>query len=202
MLELQALAAEDGWAFVKSGNKTLLVRPPYERAQMVEVTADAVARAIGAHGFQAASQVFTDWDQLIGHLRSELVRTNRERPTVDRPVRRLLQLAPREIIERYLDRVAQELIPQGHWSSAIEVVEELLELDRVIADAELRRRASDLLKAAVAGFRRQNEARMTLASQAADIVGRFPRTSRRYGERPVQNYLEKVRRHRVLTMAS
>lgn len=202
MLELQALAPEDGWAFVKSGDRTLLVRPPYERAQMVEVTADAVGRAIGAHGFQAASHVFADWDQLIGHLRSELVRSNRERPTLDQPVRRLLQLAPRAILERYLDRVEQELVPQGDWISAIEVVQALLELDRVIADAELRRRASDLLKTAVAGLGRQNEARIGLANHAADIVGRFPRTSRRYGERPLRDYFAKVRSHHVLAMES
>lgn len=145
MLELQALAPEDGWALVKQADRILLVRPPYRREQLVEVGADAVARAVGLHGFEAVFRPFADWSALIEHLRAEVVRAHEGRPRIEDPARRLLRHAPRPVIEQYLDRIAIELLPDGELGPAAELLESLLALDLVTNSADLRDRAVALL---------------------------------------------------------
>lgn len=57
MLKVVATALEDGWAFVRRGGMTILVRPPYSpyyQSNVVAVSEFAIEKAISTQGFIAS----------------------------------------------------------------------------------------------------------------------------------------------------
>src|SRR5438046_408239 len=105
MLNLIAAAYEDGYAFVKEGKRVYALRPPYRQQNKTAVSLLAVERAVTTHGFAAESLTFDDWGALIEHLKNRLIESRKERG-ISEPntaqIRRLVERAPRNIIEQYL----------------------------------------------------------------------------------------------------
>ena len=201
-LELQAIVPEDGWAFVRQGERVFLVRPPYQRAQIAEVSADSIERALSVHGFEASSRSFANWDDLIEYLRGEIVRAAEARPRMDDPARRLLRHAPRDVLENYLDRVATELIPSAKWDAAADLLRVMLALDIVIKDAALLRRTSELISQCIAAVGQQKKEREQLVTGASDLSRRFPRMAKQYGNALLREFVKVVRsQNDVLKMA-
>jgi hypothetical protein len=191
MLSLMAVAPEDGWAFVQQGDKVFLARPPYQRAQLQEVSPETVARAIAGHGFQASARRFDDWGAVVEYLRGELVRATAHLPKELEPARRrLLRHAPRQILEGYLDRIASELLPGREWGPASELLEALAGLDQLAKDSSLQERVAQLLQQCAAAVKEHERSRSELAEP--DMNQRFPLTARRYGPN-VQRFMREVR---------
>jgi hypothetical protein len=197
MLEILALAPDDGWAFVNQDGRVFLVRPPYAHAQATQVTAAVVDRAVAAYGFQAEARSFDTWEKLVEYLSREIVNAAAGRPRMDDAGRRLLRHASRETVVRFLDRVAGELLPQREWSAAAATLEALLDHDLVIADQELRRRAIELLRACAASTAGEGS-RGQLLRETLDLKRWCPRTARRYGEMGVRSFIKQVQDEREL----
>jgi hypothetical protein len=111
MIRLLAIAPEDGWAFVRSADRILLLRPPYSKRRHPTVEESVVARAVAVEGFEAADQVFPDWSTLFAFLEERFLAGREALPAALAPesVERILRHAPRPVLESLLDRIEHEL---------------------------------------------------------------------------------------------
>jgi hypothetical protein len=195
MPEILAVAAEDGWAFVKQDGRIFLVRPPYAQTGATEVPASAVERAVSAHGFQATARSFDSWGKLIEHLERTIVDAAAGRPRIEDAARKLLRHASRETVVRFIDRIASELVPSQKWEEAATALEALLDLEVVSADQDLRHRAVDLLKACTKGLRGSHE---QLLRETLNVQKWSPLAVLAYGEERLRRYVEEVQRGNAL----
>jgi len=185
MISLIAAAFEDGWAFVRQGYTIYLVRPPYQRGGLVEVSESALERAVHAHGFTPELRDFPDWGSLISHLRAKIVETAEQpspRADEEDATLRLLRRAPGHVIAGYLDRVERELIPGGELRAALGLLTALSGLERVALDTNLRARVTGLLDVAVKAASISRTRRADLLDDAKDLRRRFPRAMEQWGE--------------------
>lgn len=192
MISLIAAAFEDGWAFVRHGYTIYLVRPPYQRGGLVEVSEATLERAIHAHGFTPELREFRDWGALITFLRDKIVesaaaareaRDAREPSADEDPAAlRLLRHAPGHVIAGYLDRIERELIPSGEAHAALRLLTALMNLERVALDTNLRARAAALLEAAVKASSTAKGRRAELFDNVKDLRRLFPKAVDHWGE--------------------
>jgi hypothetical protein len=191
MISLLAAAFEDGWAFVRQGYTIYLVRPPYEKRELVEVNEATVERAIHAHGFAVELLPFQDWGSLINFLRERIVSSSRaraEQSDETKAAARMLRQATPAVIEGYLDRVERELLPALEIDAALRLLTAMSGLETVASEPALRDRAASLLERVI---ERMAEARAARASAAlvsalvsedpAKIARSFPLAAERYG---------------------
>jgi hypothetical protein len=124
MVQLIAHAPEDGWAFVREGDRILLLRPPY-RGNHLAVRPEDVERAVTVHGYLACNRHFSTERDLIQHLRDEVVRSwpAKEAPETLRDD--LLRLADPDEIDVYLDE-ADAWMGEGRVSQVIVLLAHLL----------------------------------------------------------------------------
>ncbi len=189
MIRLLAIAPEDGWAFVRSADRILLLRPPYGKRHHPCVEESTVARAIAVEGFEAADQAFPDWPALFVFLEKRFLADRKPLPAALAPqsVERILRHAPHSALESLLNRIEHELLASRQWDAAGELLARFLAVDSP-ATANLRSRAAELLvlcqqSRSATG---QRWHRLTDAAQA-------PLTAAKYGLEPVRAYAERIR---------
>jgi hypothetical protein len=118
-LTLLAYAADERWAFVREGDGTLLLRPPYDR-DIAALDVD-VERAVAEHGYTVSDRSFATRQELLDFLSDESVRVWREHnPSIHPDVlrKRLLDVLAAEDIDRHIAR-AQEKIDAGAAPEAL-----------------------------------------------------------------------------------
>lgn len=173
-LELVAIASEDGWAFVKQDDAFLLVRPPYEQSNLSPASERMVEKAINHHGFVAECRHFDSWKELLNFLETRLIEARKALgyPSLGaRASEELLRRAPREIVERYLNRIEVELLPRREWTLAFDLLTVLIDASSVAQDPRLTARVHALLrqcrdtKATLESDRLALQAEMPLLSQ-------------------------------------
>jgi len=182
MIRLLALAPDDGWAFVRSADRVLLIRPPYGKRSHPAVEESVVARAVAVEGFKAVDQDFPDWPALFAFLEQQFLAGRPALPAALAPesVERILRHAPGSALEGLLDRIERELLPDRHWDAAGELLVRFLTVDSAPA-ADLRPRATALFvrcqrERAAAGQRR---GRLAAAARAPLAAGKYgPETMR------------------------
>lgn len=189
MIRLLAIAPEDGWAFVRSADRILLLRPPYSKRRHPAVMESVVTRAVAVEGFESADQVFPDWPTLFAFLEERFLAARPALPAALAPesVERILRHAPRPVLESLLDRIENELLPSRQWDAAGELLARFLAVDSPVA-AGLRPRAAELLVRCqqTRSAAEQKWHRLADASQA-------PFTTEKYGLEPVRAYAERIR---------
>jgi hypothetical protein len=187
MLEILALAREDGWAFVRDGRRIRLLRPPYTGSSSADVSEATVATATARHGFVAPGpdrQRFADWPALVGFLKSEVVAARKARglaAPADEVGEQLLEYAPEATFRSFLDRIDRELLPAKAWDHAEKLLLRMLALPAFRENDDLCARAVALLERTSQG-RKQAQADwgdLTAAADEALVV--CLRASRRYG---------------------
>ena len=201
MLRLLASAPEDGWAFVQSEGEILLVRPPYQQWAVSHVTSKAVERAVQHHGFVAQENVFSNWQSLISHLHEEVLELRRRRgqgPPDKERIRRLVRRAPRHILADFLHKVASELLPNGEWKAALDLLTHLLTADSVRNDSELYSLAISLLERCNQVIARHEVEKRELIDQEKDFRRKFPRLAETHRAEDVIEYSQAVaQQHQV-----
>jgi hypothetical protein len=145
MIRLLALAPADGWAFARSGDRILLLRPPYGKRRHPAVEESAVARAVAVEGFTAEDRDFTDWPALFAFLEEQFLAGRPALPAALAPesIERILRHAPHSALEGLLDRIERELLPGRQWDAAGELLARFLSVES--PGAVLRSRAADIL---------------------------------------------------------
>jgi hypothetical protein len=146
MIRLLAIAPEDGWAFVRSEDRILLLRPPYGKRRHPSVEKSTVAQAIAVEGFEAAGQAFPDWPAVFAFLEERFLAGRTPLPAILAPqsVERILRHAPASALESLLDRIQNELLPGRQVDPAGELLARFLAVETPAA-AALRPRAAELL---------------------------------------------------------
>jgi hypothetical protein len=189
MIRLLAIAPEDGWAFVRSGDRILLLRPPYGKRRHPAVEESVVVRAVAVEGFEAADQAFSDWPALFAFLEERFLAGRPVLPKALAPetVERILRHAPSSSLESLLDRIEQELLPDRQWDAAGELLARFLAVDTP-ATAGLRPRAAELLVRCQQARSATGERWQRLADAA-----QAPLTAAKYGLEPVRAYAERIR---------
>lgn len=189
MIRLLAMAPEDGWAFVRSANRTLLLRPPYGKRRHPAVEESAVARAVAVEGFEAADKAFPDWLALFAFLEERFLAGRKALPVALAPeaVERILRHAPCSVLKNILDRIEHELLPGRQWDAAGELLARFLAVDSP-ATAGLRSRAAELLV-------RCQQARSAAAQRWQRLAdsAQAPLTAAKYGSESVRAYAERIR---------
>lgn len=195
MIELLAIAAEDGWAFLRRDGQVLVVRPPYRRHSLSEVSQATVEKAVSAHGFQVAQGTFDDWRSLVTFLREQIVEAREAQgqkvPEPDE-VKRLVGRAPPRVLERYLDRIDSELLPGREWNAALELLTTLLRLAGLKNSPRLHDRAIELLDKLRKSMRQANGERRELVDQEKDLSRLFPGATARYGPEPIIDVARRI----------
>lgn len=198
MIRLLALAPDDGWAFVRSADRILLIRPPYGKRRHPVVEESVVARAVAVEGFRAEDRVFPDWSALFAFLEEQFLAGRPALPAALAPesVERILRHAPTSALGGLLDRIEHELLPDRRWDAACELLVRFLTVDSAPA-ADLRLRAAALFsrcqrERAAAGQRR---GRLAAAVRA-------PLAARKYGPETVRAHAEKIQQDRFFSAAA
>lgn len=120
-LRLEALSPPDGIGIIRAGQTLRLVRPPYSLAESPVLAEDSLQDAILKHGFFASQREFEDWHGAIDFLKRQVVESRR---VVGREIPEsisnndILDVAPVEVLNDFLDRVERELIPQRLFDHA------------------------------------------------------------------------------------
>jgi len=192
MIQLLALAPDDGWAFARSGERILLLRPPYGKRPHPSVGESVVARAVAVEGFAAEDRVFPDWPALFTFLEERFLAGRTALPAALAPesVGRILRHAPHSALEGLLERIERELLPDRQWDAAGELLVRFLTVDSpaLAADGDLRSRAAALLVRCQRARSAAGEMRRLVAVVDA------PLAAKRYGLERVAGRAEEIRR--------
>ncbi|MBZ5618263.1 MAG: hypothetical protein LAQ69_05925 [Acidobacteriia bacterium] len=204
MLELLAIAREDGWAFVRQDEQLMLVKPPYRQSNLARVSEEILEKAVSVHGFEPIQQTYPGWAPLIQFLRAELSKVHESKLGIlgDAELKfELLRDAPREILEDYLHRTESELIPNGEFSAALDLTTVLMGIDTIRQDATLYSRAIALLQQCNAGLAANGRVRAELTAEG--VVRLFPAVAKKYPVASVMEYMRNVAdRHQVMPVGA
>ena len=194
MLKLLAIAAGDGWAFAGDNGTVFLVKPPYQKDGLVKVTSDALAAAVERYGFSKMDKDFDGWRSLIDFLKDELIRSRRElgQKIEIEKIRDLINFAPPEILQKYLDRIESELLPGGEFRAASAVLERLLRLDKVKQDPSLKEKTEGLLKNCQVQEALKAKGLRELVDPEAEIRQKYPSLIKRFNPGDVYTKAQSV----------
>jgi hypothetical protein len=148
-LRLKALSAIDGTGIVWIGQKLRLLRPPYTLNNSPILPEESIHEAILRHGFTAADQEFTTWEEAINFLNQQVVEARHELgkdipesiPGVD-----IIDVAPEEVLCEFMERVEGDLIPRGKYDHAENILFAVLTSKASASYPRLGARAVDLLR--------------------------------------------------------
>jgi len=147
-IKLIAIAPEDGWAFFAQEDNIYLLRPPYTTERLVQVSKDIVEKAIFHHGFESDEISFDTMAELINYVEERFVEIEKAQgkgmPSLDE-LREILEFATDDVLDMFLTRTENELIPQRVFGPARAIATDLLRLDSVINNPRMRERALDIL---------------------------------------------------------
>jgi hypothetical protein len=204
MLELLAASLKDGWAFVRTSDGAVLVKPPYRQANVSVVPEATVEKAVQAYGFAAMDRPFDDWESLIAFLRAELAEAHESiKALLPEPdaIYELLPHAPKEILSSYLDRIESELLPNREWQASLSLLSALIPLDAVKEDASLCKRTAELVRKCSNEVERAQAEKRALTGQILSEL--FPNATRRYAPDDLQEYIRTVsHRHQVFPVGA
>jgi len=197
MIELLAVAPEDGWAYVKEDAEVRLIRPPFTRSLSSIVSEQWVENAVSKHGFVRPGEherSFDDWPTLLQFLGKQMrsALTARDVEIAENAAERLLEFATPETLNRYLARIDAELIPNGRWDHAESLLLNMLCLPALRDVPESHGRAVMLLKKVQEGRRREREAKRGLADEDLHFDQVFPRASARYGREGITRVADQI----------
>lgn len=146
MLELLALALEDGWAYVRRDDVILLARPPYRRDALLPVAESALEAAVTKHGFMAADRKFADWEQLTTYLRQRVEETQVEASSPEAIGQAYWGVADERDITLALTHVEEDLLTSGEYGNAERLLRAMVDHSPALeSHASLAERATRLL---------------------------------------------------------
>ncbi len=146
---LEAFSPTDAVAIIRSKQCLRLCRPPYKQINTIELPESAIEDAVLNHDFHASGASFDDWAAVIYFLNQQLIAY---RKSCGRSVAEtlntieILDVAPLEILQNFLKKVENELIPQRQFAHAKNFLIALLESNATQEYPELKIQAVKILK--------------------------------------------------------
>ncbi len=183
-IKLIAVASEDGWALVRDEEDVLLARPPFMKTFISTLSRSMVEKAVAGYGFTREDKEFSNWKELIEHLKDRMVKTRKARGETapdSSEIRKLVKHAPKRILSDYMDQVQKEWLPNHEWEAVQDLLTTLIGLEKIRGDDELFNRAVDLLKRCHDSRRRFEKERSELLDREQALSSDFPLACLRYG---------------------
>lgn len=149
----------DGWGFVKTPDRFVLLRPPYKETK--EVKELTVASGIAKHGYFPCRIPVKDQADAVRVLKDIYLRCAKARgirPLTHEEVVEMVKSAPIDIIERWVGRMEEELIPKEKHDPAQkstridEMLGLLVDLDQVKANPHVHKRILKLTEIVYSGY--------------------------------------------------
>ena len=148
-ITLEAFSPIDAVAIVRSEQHLRLCRPPYKQINTIELPESAIEDAVLNHDFHASGASFASWAEVITFLNQELIayREGRGRPVVDVLDNiDILNVAPLMVLQSFLEKVENELMPQRQFAHAKNFLLALLESNAPQEHPTLKTKSISLLK--------------------------------------------------------
>jgi hypothetical protein len=178
MLKLRALEPRDGWAFVARNGEVLLIKPPYRESNVTGTSELVLKRAITEYGFDSLDVDFSSWEDLLQYVKSEITKNATETKTninFEYLGADILRLAPLKTIKNLVARLQNELVPQGEWGAALQVLKALQRLEIVQRNAELQAEITALFAQCAEGALRKHHCYEELQlTTEQEIKAEFP----------------------------
>lgn len=200
MLELLAFTREDGWAFIRTDGELRLIRPPYTRKLISDADEKSVATALTRYGFTLPPddhKNFASWSALLDFLNAQIVEF---RGKIDESAgQSLIEFASAETLQRFLERIRDELIPKREWEHAEKLLLNMLKAPLLREQTELFRQAVDLLNQVYQRRTQRQSDLRAIACENADYEKAFPMAHKRYGRQKMEKFSGDIaERHSVL----
>jgi len=148
-ITLLAYSEFDGSAIIKLDGRLELVRPPFKSGNIASLDEKDLRYAILHLGFLSSALEYDSWVALIEFLNDKVREAGKIRgddlSDVD-VLRTLIDVAPHEALERYLDRVRDEFIPSRKLDHAESVLLTMIESDAVRESKTLTQKITQLLR--------------------------------------------------------
>ncbi len=197
-IKVIAAAPCDGWAFIVKEEKIFLLRPPYISSNLSEVSEDVVAKAVSAYGFEECDAVFDNINEVIRFLKDQLVKSRKdlgfEVPSSEE-LKELLKYFDDDVLFKYLRRAQAELIPEGNFEAAESIALEILKLERVETNPEMRRMAVEILERCTQERKKLEALEGEIANNVEETwKDRFPRAVKKYTADLIVEYHKSIQK--------
>ena len=153
---LEAYSPAEGKAIIRKDNQLVLLEPPYRKDYQVNINSlpdneKTFYDAVYKYGFFIKEQAFDNWESIFSFLRAEIIQVNNKRgleiKNYNKNDNTSLNLLPLASLQRLLDKVEHEQIPQGKYEYAKNFLEALLSTNTVKQQPDLHEKAESLLNA-------------------------------------------------------
>jgi hypothetical protein len=104
----------------------------------------------------------------------------------------LLALADRDVVRSFLDRIDVQLIPNGIWDHAENLLLKILAERSFRGWDDVYQRAVELLMRVSQGRAKKQDELRELASETVDPVAVFPRVLQKYGRQEVEHLADEI----------
>jgi hypothetical protein len=144
-----AAAPDDGWGFVSEEEKIFLLCPPYTSSDKIEVSMKVVENAIHIRGFEECDITLDNPNEVVRSLKEMYIESKRKRdidPPSSEKLKEFLKYATDDVLQGYLNRAYNELIPEGKLDAAEAIALDLLDLENVQHNTKMLSIATDILK--------------------------------------------------------
>jgi hypothetical protein len=130
MIKVIALAIDEGWAFIKTDERTYLLKPPYEDTNCNDISPEITEKAISSYGFEGCDIDFNSLSDVVSFLKGRYIESKKRQTgqlPSEKDILRLLDFIDESIILEYLERAEQELISKGRFDEAEALILKLKE---------------------------------------------------------------------------
>ena len=185
-IKIIAIAPNDGWGFIEKEEKIYLLHPPYTSSNLIEVSRKEVETAIHLHGFEECDISLNGINEAVKFLKEKYIES-KETQGIDLPsskrLRELLKYATDDVLLGYLNKAKRELIPEGKLDAAESIALELMKLEKVKNNPEIREMGIDILEKCSQGRKRvgelaiaiSNNLKETWEERFSDVMERYPK---------------------------
>ena len=183
-IKVIAAAPYDGWAFIVKEEKIFLLRPPYISSNLSEVSEEVVAKAVSVYGFEECDAAFDNMNEVIRFLGDQLVTLRKdlgfEVPSSEE-LKEVLKYFDDDVLFKYLRRAQAELIPEGNFEAAESIALEIMKLERVETNPEMRKIAVEILERCKQERKKLEALKHEIANSGEETwKDRFPRAVKEY----------------------
>ncbi|MBF0531312.1 MAG: hypothetical protein HQK55_18990 [Deltaproteobacteria bacterium] len=200
-MKLLAYFDLDGSAIVKIDSDLLLARPPFEKRHIIKINETMLDKAVLRFGFFSTEKMFSDWETLIQFLNAQVAEAHKARGVDLSKVdvsQDIIDLAPPEILDQYLDRIESELIPARRFDHAESVLMAMIKSNNPDLSSKPRRLRVTHLMQALSEARKSDPVK---ALQSMANESRFPNLTKHGGLLRARDIGKRIRKQQSILAA-
>lgn len=126
-IKLVGISELDGAAFCKIKDQIYFLDPSYK--DLLKINEDGFRRAMVHYNYSSMQKDFSNWKSLINYLNTAVKKARKEKGLniSDEDLNKdIIDLAPVEVLERYLTRIEKELFPNKKFNNTEKILSTML----------------------------------------------------------------------------